>query len=192
MNKNPFQDILVRTSHDKKFREQFLRDPEGVLRQAGIQVPHGKTIKVLEHSDERMYIVIPTSLRDQPANWNRRERPAPGAKREVPGLVMEWTEAGLALSGRIDSASAPALRDELERVSGNLLLDFSKVFFMSSAGLSVLLAARKRLQANEKGIALCGVSEEIMGVFTLTNTDALFSFYDPKDMAGLASWGLAT
>ena len=188
MNKNPFQDILARTSHDKAFRQEFLRDPAGVLRQAGIQVPHGKTIKVLENSDEQMYVVLPTSLREEPANWNRRERPAPGARREAPGLVMEWTEAGLALAGRIDSVNAQALREELDRVSGNLFIDFGKVTFMSSLGLSVLLAARKRLQVSEKSIALCGVSEAIMGVFALTNTDSLFTFYDSKDVAGLAPW----
>ena len=190
MIKNPLSDILTRTSHDKAFRQEFLRDPAGVLRQAGIQVPHGKTIKVLENSDEQMYIVIPTSLREQPANWNRRERPAPGAKREAPGLVMEWNEAGLALTGRIDSASAKALREELERVSGNLLMDFGKVTFMSSLGLSVLLEARKRLQLSGKSIALCAVPEPILSVFALTNTDSLFTFYDPNEIPSLGPWAM--
>lgn len=182
MSKNPLLDVLTRTSTDKAYREEFLRDPAGVLRRAGIQVPEGRAIKVLENSDDQMYIVIPTSAEDQPANWERQERPAPGERKEAPGLIMEWTEDGLVLIGRIDNQSAQALRDELDRVSGNLFVDFRKVTFMSSVGLSVLLATRKRLQPNGKTISLCNVPEPIMNIFALTTTDTLFQFYDPEDV----------
>ena len=188
MSKNPLLDVLTRTSTDKAFREDFLRDPAGLLRRAGIQVPEGRTIKVLENSDEQMYIVIPTSAEDQPANWERQERPAPGEKKQAAGLVMEWTEDGLVLSGRIDNQSGQALREELDRVSGNLFIDFRKVAFMSSVGLSVLLAARKRLQPAGKTVSLCNVPEPIMSIFALTTTDTLFQFYDPEDVTPFCPW----
>ena len=188
MKKNPLLDVLTRTSTDKAFREEFMRDPGGVLRRAGVQVPEGRQIKLLENTDEQMYIVIPTSSEDQPANWERQERPAPGEKKEAPGLSLAWTEDGLALKGRIDNQSAKALQDELARVSGNVFIDLSKITFMSSIGLSVLLATRRRLQENGKTISLCNVPEPIMGIFALTNTDGLFQFYDPEDVTPFCPW----
>lgn len=182
MKKNPLLDILGRTSTDKAFREEFLRDPAGVLKRAGIHVPEGKTITVHENSDEHMYIVIPTSGEDQPAKWSREERPAPGEKKESHGLAIEWGEDALILKGRIDAVSAKDLRGEMERASGSLVIDLQEVDYMGSLGLSVLLEARKRLHANGKTLTLYNVPDEIKNVFALTNTDSLFYFVDPPDL----------
>ena len=182
MKKNPLLDIMTRTSTDKAFREEFLRNPAGVLKRSGIHVPEGKTIVVHENSDEQMYIVLPTSVEDQPATWERQERPAPGERKEAPGLTMEWTEEGLILKGRIDAVSAKSLGEELDRVSGNLAIDFAEVIYMGSLGLSMLIAARKRLYPNGKAISLYNASEQIKNVFALTNTDSLFDFVDPTDL----------
>jgi len=182
MKNNPLRDLLTRTATDRAFREEFIRDPAAVLRRAGIQVPEGKTIKVLENSDEQIYLVLPTNADDQPANWDRQERPAPGEKKDAGKLLMEWTEEGLVLKGRIDSETARALREQLDRVSGNLTLDFTDVAYMSSSGLSVLLATQNRLKTVGKELLLYNAAPPIRNVFALMNVDTLFQFVYPVDM----------
>lgn len=156
-----------------------MKDPARVLRKASIQVPEGITIRVLQNSDDQIYIVLPTSLEDQPAGWAYQNRPAPGEMRESAALTIKWTENGVSLAGRISSESAPELRQELERTTENLLIDFAGVTFMSSAGLGVLLATNKRLAANQKELYLCNVSAPVKNIFTLSALDTFFNFVTP-------------
>ena len=181
MKDNPLQNILMRTATDKAYREKFMKDPAGELQRAGIHVPEGKKIKVLENTDDHMFIVLPTSAQEQPANWERAERPAPGERKESGSLVMEWNASGLSLKGRIDSSSASGLRAELDRVTGNLCMDFTGVTYMASAGIAVLLSAQKRLQPGGKEISLYNVSAPIRNVFALSSMDTLFRFLSPVD-----------
>jgi anti-sigma B factor antagonist len=176
MEKNPLHEVLVQTCTDKVFRERFVKDPAGVLRKASIQVPDGITIKVLQNTDDQIYIVLPTSLEDQPAGWTHQERPAPGEMCESASLTIRWTETGVSLGGRINSETAPKLRQELERATVSLLIDFAEVTFMSSAGLGVLLAAQKRLAANQKELYLCNVAAPIKNIFSLSALDSYFKF----------------
>ena len=181
MKDNPLQNVLMRTATDKAYREKFIKDPAGELQRAGIHVPEGKHIKVLENSDEQMVIVLPTSAQEQPAHWQRAERPVPGERKEAGSLVMEWNESGLSLKGRIDSVSAPGLRAELDRDTGNLCLDFTGVTYMASAGIAVLLSTQKRLQGGGKELSLYNVSAPIRNVFALSSMDTLFRFLSPVD-----------
>ena len=77
----------------------------------------------------------------------------------------------LALEGRLDTVTAPQVQnalipafDEADAVE----LDFTKLAYVSSAGLRVLLMGQKT--ANKKGasMSISGVSEEIMEVFEMT------------------------
>ena len=56
---------------------------------------------------------------------------------------LNGTELNLKVSGRLDTTTAPALDAELkENLEGidNLVLDFTQLEYLSSAGLRVLLA----------------------------------------------------
>jgi len=187
--KNPLRDVLARTCTDREFRNEFLRDPAGVLKRAGIGVPPGKTIKVLEDSDAEMFVVLPTNLDDQPANWEHQERPPPGEERTAARLVMRWDDNGLSLGGRIDGQSAVALREELERANGNLLIDFRDVEFMSSAGIAVLLATQKRLTQTGRELYLCGVPPAVGNVLALTGVDAVLNLVSATDEVNLRDYG---
>ena len=68
----------------------------------------------------------------------------------------------LTAAGEIDSLTAPDLRAALDGVladpgSRHLVLDLSLVTFVSSAGLSVLLATRDDAQAREVELRLAGL-----------------------------------
>lgn len=74
----------------------------------------------------------------------------------------------IALSGRLDTTTAPQLEEALE-LDGvtELDFDFAKLEYISSAGLRVLLAAQK--QMNKQGeMKVMNVNSDIMDVFEIT------------------------
>ena len=77
----------------------------------------------------------------------------------------------LEIEGRIDTTTAPALEGELKRsvTSGvqNLIFDFAKVEYISSAGLRVLLAAQKVMK-KQGSMVVKNVNDAIMEVFEVT------------------------
>ena len=76
----------------------------------------------------------------------------------------------VALAGRLDTAAAPQLEAELkENLPGveHLVLDFSALDYLSSAGLRVLLAAQKTM--NKQGdMVVRNVNETISEIFEVT------------------------
>ena len=80
------------------------------------------------------------------------------------------TELTLAVSGRLDTTTAPALEEEIKNSLGGvteLTLDFEKLEYVSSAGLRVILAAQKTM--NKQGsMKLINVCDDIKEVFDIT------------------------
>ena len=52
-------DVFARTMTDPEFKAQFIADPAAVLSAAGVEVPEGLTIKVLENSSTTVHVVLP-------------------------------------------------------------------------------------------------------------------------------------
>jgi anti-sigma B factor antagonist len=76
----------------------------------------------------------------------------------------------LAVEGRLDTLTAPELEAELGREmpgAETLTLDFSKLDYISSAGLRVLLAAHKAM-SRKGGMKVTGVNEIVQEVFDVT------------------------
>ncbi len=82
----------------------------------------------------------------------------------------------VALEGRLDTAGSPELEECLqEMLPGTelLVLDFEKLDYLSSAGLRVLLQARKRMDGQGR-MVLRNVSESILEILEVTGfTDIL-------------------
>lgn len=74
----------------------------------------------------------------------------------------------IALSGRLDTTTAPQLEDALELDGVQALeFDFAALDYISSAGLRVLLAAQKVM--NKQGeMKIKNVNSDIMEVFEIT------------------------
>ena len=84
--------------------------------------------------------------------------------------MTEGTKLTVALSGRMDTSTAPLLDAELKAsLPGveELVLDFAELSYLSSAGLRVLLSAQKTM-ARQGGMVLKNVNETIMDVFEIT------------------------
>ena len=85
-------------------------------------------------------------------------------------------ELVITLEGRLDTTTAPeldeVLKEELPEIS-SLSFDFSKLEYISSAGVRVLLTAQKIM--NKQGsMVVRNVSEEVYEVFEVTGfTDIL-------------------
>ena len=84
--------------------------------------------------------------------------------------TVEGTELNLALTGRLDTTTAPQLETELKRSIGgveSLVLDCAGLEYLSSAGLRVLLAAQKVMNKQGK-MVIRNVNETISEVFEIT------------------------
>lgn len=76
----------------------------------------------------------------------------------------------IALEGRMDTTTAPLLEEELNNsIEGckELVIDFEKLEYLSSAGLRVLLSAQKVMNKQGKMI-IRNVNESIREVFEVT------------------------
>ena len=76
----------------------------------------------------------------------------------------------IAVQGRLDTTTAPDLENEIKSsLDGvtELIMDFEKLDYISSAGLRVLLAAQK-LMAKQGGMKVTHVNEMVMEVFEVT------------------------
>ena len=81
------------------------------------------------------------------------------------GTALEY-----ALEGRLDTTTAPDLERELKANLGGateLTLDFSKLDYISSAGLRVLLSAHKTM-AGKGTMKVTHVNEIVQEVFEVT------------------------
>ncbi|MCP4375908.1 MAG: STAS domain-containing protein [bacterium] len=74
-------------------------------------------------------------------------------------------------TGRLDSISSP----EFERIllakitdQSRLIVDFSKLDYISSAGLRVILVGAKRIDSVNGKILLCGMKEVIKEIFEVS------------------------
>ena len=90
-------------------------------------------------------------------------------------MVIEKTQANnkltLALEGRLDTNTAPQLQEALISafdISKEIILDFARLAYVSSAGLRVLLMGQKTAKAKGAAMTLTGVSDEVMAVFEMT------------------------
>ena len=79
-------------------------------------------------------------------------------------------ELTIALEGRLDTVTAPQLESEVkEAVEGieKLVIDCTKLEYISSAGLRVLLSAQKTM-TKQGSMVVRNVSEEVREIFDVT------------------------
>ena len=78
----------------------------------------------------------------------------------------------VALEGRMDSATAPGFEKEIFQ---KLVLDFTDLAYLSSAGLRVLLSCQKKMNAAKGSMVVKHVNEIIMEVFEATGFDSILT-----------------
>jgi anti-sigma B factor antagonist len=83
-------------------------------------------------------------------------------------------EGSVVVVGRLDAAQSPAAQAFLDRVEGLVTLDCSRLEYISSAGLGVLLKTQKRLLVSGGKLRLTGVNRHLQDVFGYSGFDQLF------------------
>ena len=87
----------------------------------------------------------------------------------------------LEVGGEVDVYTAPKLRERLiEMVNGgqqHLVVDLSRVEFLDSTGLGVLVGAHRRLRARDGSLDLVCPHERLLKVFRITGLDNVFDIH---------------
>jgi anti-anti-sigma factor len=80
--------------------------------------------------------------------------------------------------GGIDSTNAKAfaaqVMDSFKTRQGNLVIDFQKVKYISSAGFRSLLLIGKSVETAQRKLVLCGMNAEVRRVFEIAMFNELF------------------
>jgi len=93
------------------------------------------------------------------------------------------------IAGEVNAVTAPAAQERvspLARAGVRMLLDMTKVTYMSSAGLRMLLSTYRQVAASGGRIVLVGVVEEIRDTMSVTGFLNFFTIYETVD-EGLAA-----
>jgi stage II sporulation protein AA (anti-sigma F factor antagonist) len=109
----------------------------------------------------------------------------PGEK--APGAIMANDISVVSPQGRLDSVtSANFERDLLEYIESGgtrLLIDFSKLDYISSAGLRSVLLAAKRIRASGGRMSLCSLNHQIAEVFDISGFSSILDIQPSYDAA---------
>lgn len=86
------------------------------------------------------------------------------------------------IEGRLDTVASTQFAQEmqpiLENASKQIVLDCTKMEFISSSGLRLFLSIRKQALADGGNVTIKGATPDVKQVFTITGFTALFQFSD--------------
>ena len=100
----------------------------------------------------------------------RRKKP-----RDRKMLAIDFGANGnVVIAGRLDAAQCAAAQSFLDGVQGPVTLDCSRLEYISSAGLGVLLKTQKRLMASSGKLRLAGVNRHLQDIFQYSGFDQIF------------------
>lgn len=64
INQQQYQQIIAKCARDQAFKQHFLADPRATLKQEGVELPTGVTVKVTENTPDVINLVIPAMPTD--------------------------------------------------------------------------------------------------------------------------------
>jgi anti-sigma B factor antagonist len=103
------------------------------------------------------------------------------AEHHADGITM------ICLSGYLDAHTAPDLERIIKSAVSNhqyrLIVDFSKLEYISSAGLGVFMVFIESVRSNGGDIKLAGMIDRVFSVFDLLGFPVLFNIYPTVEEA---------
>ena len=85
-------------------------------------------------------------------------------------------ELTIEIEERIDTVTAPEFENEINDELGNfdsLILDFTNLEYISSAGLRVLIATQKKLKPEDIPMVIKNVNDTISEIFRMSGFDKI-------------------
>ncbi len=85
----------------------------------------------------------------------------------------------ISLSGEVDVSGAPLLREHLlaatQSGASEVVCDLTRLTYIDSTGISVLISARQRLRETGRELVLAGTAGRVYKVFEVTGVLPLFT-----------------
>jgi anti-anti-sigma factor len=83
------------------------------------------------------------------------------------------------IEGRLDAPSTPTLEKKINALIDdgkfNLLLDFSKVEYLSSAGMRLLLSASKKIKSKDGKLVIFSIHDDVLDIIKLAGFDKILN-----------------
>jgi anti-sigma B factor antagonist len=99
----------------------------------------------------------------------------------------------LELIGQVDLYTAPAFKERMAQLieKGNMriVVDLTRVSFMDSTALGVLVGGLKRLRPAGGSIAVVCADEQVIRLFELTGLDHTFDIHETLEQAAAGARG---
>ena len=92
--------------------------------------------------------------------------------------IQDGKRLDVTVSGRLDAKTAPELSDAMKMTLDGvteIVFDLSKLEYISSAGLRVLLASYKLVSKREGSMRVENVQDDVMDVLEMSGFASLFS-----------------
>lgn len=93
----------------------------------------------------------------------------------------------LRLEGRLDAATTPILERKLNTLIDehriHLLLDFTDVDYLSSAGMRLLLTTSKKLKAKKGVLILFAIDEDVLEIIKLAGFEKILFIFETEQDA---------
>jgi len=93
----------------------------------------------------------------------------------------------LKITGRLDAISSPGTEKKVFECINNgqhqLLLDFSDVEYLSSAGMRMLLSTTKKLKTLNGKLVVCSVNMNVMDVLKMSGFDHVLELVQNREEA---------
>ena len=91
------------------------------------------------------------------------------------------------MEGNLDTNTSVDAQDHINALmdegASKLLADFTKVDFVSSSGLRVLLATAKRLGGSGGSLRICGLNEAVNEVFEISGFSTILEVFSTRNDA---------
>jgi anti-sigma B factor antagonist len=84
-------------------------------------------------------------------------------------------QGGAALVGRLDASEVDAARRSFDALQGNVVLDCSRLDYVSSAGIGLLMETHKRLMGTGHKLALARLLPRVRNVFVYAGLDRVLT-----------------
>ena len=95
------------------------------------------------------------------------------------------------MEGEIDLHQAPQVKAQieplLEKQPARLAVDLSRVGYMDSSGLALLIETMQRIQSYGGKFVVFGLSESVRAIFEIARLDQIFNIYPDRQTALAAS-----
>lgn len=107
----------------------------------------------------------------------------PTATREVCASVLVITPKGPSLTEADTSGLIAETAGDIAQARGRVLMDMARVEYMSSAGISMLVALRESCSEAGGSLTLSGLASPIATVLKTTRVDRLFTIAKSREKA---------